>query len=131
MLAPRLAGDQAFRAYKVSKRFDEDISAVMSAFRFTLDGDRIAEARIAFGGMAATPRRASGAETALVGARLSDRSSWSAAIDAIGRDFTPLSDMRATAAYRSKVAANLLAKALLEVAGGAAPTRIGDLLAAQ
>ena len=131
LLAPRLAGDQAFRAYKVSKRFDEDISAVMSAFRFTLDGDRIAEARIAFGGMAATPRRASGAETALVGARLSDRSSWSAAIDAIGREFTPLSDMRATAAYRSKVAANLLAKALLEVAGGAAPTRIGDLLAAQ
>ena len=131
LLAPRLAANQAYRAYKVSKRFDEDISAVMSAFRFTLDGDRIAEARIAFGGMAATPKRASIAEAALVGARLSERSSWDAAIAAIARDFSPLTDMRATSAYRSKVAANLLAKALLEVAGGAAPTRIGELLAAQ
>ena len=130
LLAPRLAANQAYRAYKVSKRFDEDISAVMSAFRFTLDGDRIAEARIAFGGMAATPKRASIAEAALVGARLSDRSSWSAAIDALAWDFSPLTDMRATSAYRSKVAANLFAKALLEVAGGPAPTRIGELLAA-
>jgi xanthine dehydrogenase small subunit len=131
LLAPRLAANQAYRAYKVSKRFDEDISAVMSAFRFTLEGDRIAEARVAFGGMAATPKRASGVEAALVGARLSDRSSWSAAIAAIAQDFAPLTDMRATAAYRSKVAANLVAKALIEVAGAAAPTRIGELLAAQ
>jgi xanthine dehydrogenase small subunit len=129
--APRLESNQRYRAFKVSKRFDEDISAVMSAFRFTLDGRRIGEARIAYGGMAATPRRASGAEQALVGADLDDPASWDAAIAAIGADYAPLTDMRATAAYRSRVAANLLYKALLEIAGGGAATRIGALHAAQ
>ena len=56
--------------------------------------------------------------------------SWAAALDALKRDFTPIADMRASAAYRAEVAANLLKKALIEVAGGAAPTRIGDVLAA-
>ena len=55
---PRLAANESFRAFKVSKRFDEDISAVMGAFRFTLAGRRVASARVAFGGMAATPKRA-------------------------------------------------------------------------
>ena len=55
---PKLKANEAFRAYKISKRFDQDISAVMAAFKFTLDGRRIASARIAFGGMAATPKRA-------------------------------------------------------------------------
>jgi len=128
---PALTDVQHYRSFKVSKRFDEDISAVMSAFRFTLDGRRIVEARIAYGGMAATPRRAAGAEAALAGADLDRPESWSAAIAAIGTDFAPLTDMRATAAYRSKVAANLLRKALLEVAGGAGATRIGALDAAQ
>ncbi|MBV8473494.1 MAG: FAD binding domain-containing protein, partial [Hyphomicrobiales bacterium] len=131
LLAPRLGEAHAYRAVKISKRFDEDISAVMGAVRLTLDGDRIAEARLAFGGMAATPKRASRAEKALLGARLSDRASWQAALDALAEDFTPLTDMRATAAYRSKVAANLVAKALMEIAGAAAPTRIGEYLAAQ
>jgi len=130
LLAPRLAANQAYRAFKVSKRFDEDISAVMGAFRFTLDGRRIAAARIAYGGMAATPKRAAGAEKALLGASLDDRASWSAAMAAIADDFTPLTDMRASAAYRAKVAANLLTKALMEIAGCEAPTRIGDVLAA-
>ena len=70
--APRLKANQRYRSFKVSKRFDEDISAVMSAFRFTLDGRRIVEARIAYGGMAATPKRASNAEKALIGADLDD-----------------------------------------------------------
>jgi len=129
LVAPRLAANQAYRAFKVSKRFDEDISAVMGAFRFTLEGGRIAEARVAYGGMAATPRRAAGAERALRGARLDDRSTWRPAIAAIAGDFTPLTDMRASAAYRAEVAANLMLKALLEVAGADAPTRIGDVLA--
>jgi xanthine dehydrogenase small subunit len=128
---PKLKSDQRYRAYKVSKRFDEDISAVMAAFRLTLEGRRIAEARLAYGGMAATPKRASFAEATLIGASLDDRASWSAAIEAIGADFTPLTDMRATAAYRSKVAANLLLKALSEIAGGAGLTRISDLHAAE
>jgi xanthine dehydrogenase small subunit len=129
--ATKLKGDQHYRAYKVSKRFDEDISAVMAAFRFTLDGRRIGAARIAYGGMAATPKRAGGAEQALVGVDLDDPSSWNAAIAAIGADYAPLTDMRATAAYRSRVAANLLYKALLEVAGGQSATRIGALDAAE
>ncbi len=129
--APKLKANQHYRSFKVSKRFDEDISAVMSAFRFTLDGRRIGEARIAYGGMAATPKRAGGAEQALVGARLDDPASWSAAIAAIGSDYAPLTDMRATAAYRSRVAANLLRKALIEVAGGEDATRIGALHAAE
>jgi xanthine dehydrogenase small subunit len=129
--APKLKANQHYRSFKVSKRFDEDISAVMSAFRFTLEGRRIIEARIAYGGMAATPKRASGVEKALIGADLDDPTSWNAAIAAIGTDYSPLTDMRATAAYRLRVAANLLLKALLEVAGGGAATRIGGLHAAE
>ncbi len=129
--APRLKDNQRYRAFKVSKRFDEDISAVMSGFRFTLLGRRIVEARIAYGGMAATPKRAKGAEAALIGADLDDSATWSAAIAAIGSDYAPLTDMRATAAYRSRVAANLLLKALVEVAGGEGATRIGGLHAAE
>ena len=128
---PRLGADEAFRAFKVSKRFDEDISAVMSAFKLTLDGRRVADARVAYGGMAATPKRASGAEKALVGASLDDPASWSAAREALSRDFTPLTDMRASAAYRSEVAANLLLRALMEISGAGAPTRLGDLRAAE
>jgi len=128
---PKLKPNQHYRAYKVSKRFDEDISAVMAAYRFTLEGRRIAEARLAYGGMAATPKRASFAEAALIGASLDDRPSWKAALEAIGADFTPLTDMRATASYRTKVATNLLLKALTEIAGGAGTTRISELHAAE
>ena len=130
VVAPRLAANHAYRTFKVTKRIDEDISAVMGAFRFTLDGRRIVAARVAYGGMAATPKRAANAEAALAGAGLDDSGSWTAALDALSRDFTPIADMRASAAYRAAVAANLLKKALIEVAGGAAPTRIGELLAA-
>jgi xanthine dehydrogenase small subunit len=125
--APRLAPHQLYRAFKVSKRFDEDISAVMLAARVDLEGRTIVGARIACGGMAATPKRAAKAERALLGASLDDPASWGAAKEAIGQDFTPLTDMRATAAYRTTVAANLLKKALMETAGEGAPTRIGAL----
>jgi xanthine dehydrogenase small subunit len=116
---PKLKSNEAFRAYKISKRFDQDISAVMSAFRLTLEGDVIRSARIAFGGMAATPKRASGTEAALIGASLSDPASWAPALAAIGTDFTPLSDMRASADYRRETAAALLEKALIEISGTA------------
>ena len=114
---PRLRPDQVYRAFKVSKRFDQDISAVMAAFRLTLDGDFIREARIVYGGMAATPKRAGGAEKALVGASLGEPASWAAALAAITTDFTPLSDMRASALYRRETATALLEKALIELAG--------------
>jgi xanthine dehydrogenase small subunit len=129
--APRLGPGQHYRAFKVSKRFDEDISAVMLAVRIDLDGRRILGARIACGGMAATPKRAKNAEQALAGANLDQPASWDAARAALSKDFTPLTDMRATAAYRMTVAANLLQKALMEISGAGAPTRIGMLHAAE
>ena len=124
---PKLNPDDRFRCYKISKRFDSDISAVMGAFRFTLDRDRIASARIAFGGMAATPRRAGGAEAALRGISLSDQASWSRALDALDSDFSPIDDQRASAEYRRDAARGLLSKALTEVAGTpSARTRVVD-----
>jgi xanthine dehydrogenase small subunit len=129
--APRLADRQHFRAFKVSKRFDEDISAVMLALRVEIDGGRVAGARIAYGGMAATPKRAATAEKALAGARLEEPITWRPAIGALSSDFTPLTDQRASASYRMTVAAKLLEKALMEIAGVSAPTRIGALHAAE
>ena len=120
---PKLKASESFRAYKISKRFDQDISAVMAAFRFTLEARRVAGARIAFGGMAATPKRAAAAEAALLGASLDEPASWAAAVEALAVDFQPLTDMRASAAYRKEVAQGLLRKALMEVAG-AANTRL-------
>lgn len=115
---PRLKANEAFRTYKVSKRFDEDISAVMGAFKFTLDGRRVAEARIAFGGMAGIPRRARQTEAALAGISLDEPSAWGDAMAAVARDFQPLDDHRASAAYRGTLARNLVFKALSETASG-------------
>ena len=129
--APRLAGARRYRAFKVSKRFDEDISAVMMGIRLDLEGGRIAGARIAFGGMAATPKRAAKAEKALAGASLDQPATWRAARAALSLDFAPLTDQRASAGYRMAVAANLVEKALIEIADAGAPTRIGALHAAE
>ncbi|WP_374332359.1 xanthine dehydrogenase small subunit [Aestuariivirga sp.] len=122
---PKLKPNEAFRAYKISKRFDQDISAVMAAFKFTLDGRRISAARIAFGGMAATPKRGALTEAALQGASLDQPASWTSAIAALAKDFQPISDMRASAAYRIEVAQGLLKKALMELAGAEATRVLG------
>lgn len=122
---PRLKKNDHFRAYKISKRFDQDISAVMAAFRFTLDERDVSEARIAFGGMAATPKCASHAEAAAMTIHLDRPETWDEAIAAIAQDFTPLSDMRASAAYRLDVARALLRKALTEVAAQHSVARNG------
>jgi xanthine dehydrogenase small subunit len=115
---PKLNDNQIFRCYKVSKRFDQDISSVMGAFRFTVDdAGHIAEARIAFGGMAATPKRASAAEAALEGAQLRDSRAWAKAFAALRSDFEPIGDHRASARYRTETAHALLGKALIESAG--------------
>jgi xanthine dehydrogenase small subunit len=121
---PRPGRNQVFRCHKISKRFDEDISAVMGAFLLTLDGRRIVSARIAFGGMAATPKRATVAEAALAGVSLDDRSSWQEALAALAQDYQPLSDMRGSAAYRARTAEALLLRTLAELSGADAPTRI-------
>jgi xanthine dehydrogenase small subunit len=115
---PKLRAGEAFRCYKVSKRFDEDISAVMGAFRLTLDGRRVMDARIAFGGMAGIPKRALETEAALAGVSLDDPPSWEAGYGALGRDFAPMTDQRASASYRAAIARNLLFKALTEIASG-------------
>ncbi len=119
---PKLAPDARFRCFKISKRFDQDISAVMGAFWVRLAGSRILEARIAFGGMAATPKRAKAAEAALTGADLADAQAAASVCERLGDDFKPIDDMRASAAYRLEVARALLRKALAEIAGTSSQT---------
>ena len=102
-----------FRTYKVSKRYDQDISAVCAAFAVTLDGIRVSTARFAFGGMAATPKRASNAEALLVNEEWNEVN-VKAAMLALDVDFQPLTDMRASSDYRSKVARNVLWRFFLE-----------------
>lgn len=119
LFVPRLSANQAFRCYKITKRFDQDISAVMGAFRFTIDDGVVSQARIAYGGMAGTPKRASHAEAALVGAVLDDPSTWGPGMQALLTDYAPMTDMRASADYRMETARALLAKALMEISGTA------------
>jgi xanthine dehydrogenase small subunit len=107
-----------FRCLKISKRFDEDISALMGAFCLTVEDGVITAARVAFGGMAATPKRAPITEAALVGTSLADRTMWEAALDALSSDYQPIGDMRASARYRATSARALLTKALIEISGG-------------
>ncbi|TAM55054.1 MAG: xanthine dehydrogenase small subunit [Paraburkholderia sp.] len=102
-----------FRTYKISKRFDSDISAVCAAFSFIADGDTIRSPRIAFGGMAATPKRAAHAESALADAAWHEATAQ-AAMQALARDYGPLTDMRATDEYRLQSAQNLLYRFWLE-----------------
>ena len=117
IIVPKPAPNLVFKAYKLSKRFDQDISAVCAGFALVMDGDIVEDAWLAYGGMAATPKRAAHAETALVGKPFSD-ASVKAAMAAMMDDFTPLSDMRASADYRMQAAQNLLMKMFLECTGG-------------
>jgi xanthine dehydrogenase small subunit len=103
--------------YKLSKRFDQDISAVLAAFHVTLDGETVKTARLAFGGMAGTPARAQKTEALLTGKRFTP-DEIEPAVAALAEDFTPLSDMRASAAYRLLAAQNLLRKFCVEVSTG-------------
>ncbi|SAK59311.1 xanthine dehydrogenase small subunit [Caballeronia ptereochthonis] len=111
---PRPVAAVRFRTYKVAKRYDQDISAVCAAFAIQLDDEhRVTRARIAFGGMAATPKRAPNAEAALVGHEWNEAGAR-AAMAALDADFQPLTDMRASSAYRAKVARNVLWRFYLE-----------------
>lgn len=109
-------------SHKLSKRFDQDISAVCTAYRLELDGGRVAQFAMACGGMAATIRRAPRCEAALNGQPWND-SSIEAAMAALAEDFAPISDMRASAGYRLRAAQNLLRRFYLETTG-AAPTTV-------
>jgi len=104
------------RCYKISKRFDQDISAVCGCFNVTVEGGVVTQARIAFGGMAGVPKRASLAEAALVGKPWSE-AVVEAAAEAMAGDFAPLSDMRASAGYRMLTAQNLLRRYFHDLSG--------------
>jgi xanthine dehydrogenase small subunit len=104
------------RSHKLSKRFDQDISAVCSAYRLQLDGERVASFRMACGGMAATIKRAANCEAAIVGQQWNEATIASAA-QALAEDFEPISDMRASAAYRLRAAQNMLRRFYLETRG--------------
>ena len=110
---PRATATQINAAYKISKRRDEDISSVAAGLSVSVEDGIITDARIAFGGMAATPKRAAAAEAALVGQPWSAEV-FDAAAKALGQDFTPLTDWRASAEYRLLVAGNLLRRFHLE-----------------
>jgi xanthine dehydrogenase small subunit len=106
----------ALRCYKLSKRFDQDISAVCGCFNLTIEAGRVIQARIAFGGMAGIPKRATAVEAALTGQPWNE-ATVAAALPAFAQDFTPLSDMRASAAYRLTAAQNLLTRYFHDLAG--------------
>ena len=122
---PRPHPNLRFRTYKLSKRFDSDISAVCAAFALHVDDGRIASARVAYGGMAATPKRATHAERALAGSRW-DEAAAERAMAALERDYQPLTDMRASSAYRLKTARNLLRRFWLETRDDA-PLALAEL----
>ena len=120
---PQRAPGTLVRAYKISKRFEQDISSVFACFALTLDGARIVAARIGCGGVAATPRRATATEAALTN-RTWDDATADAAARTLSAEFAPIDDMRASAGYRRAVLANLLRRFRLETGGNAPLTRV-------
>jgi xanthine dehydrogenase small subunit len=114
IVIPRKHRNGIFRIYKITKRWEDDISAVCGAFYFCLDKEVVSEVRIAFGGMADIPKRALHLEEALQSRSLS-METLDAAAKALALDFTPIDDVRASKDYRMRVAQNLLKKCFLEV----------------
>jgi xanthine dehydrogenase small subunit len=108
----------ALRVYKLSKRFDQDISAVCGAFNVTVSGGKVQAAVITFGGMAGTPVRAAAVENALIGMPWTNET-VQAALPAFTQDYTPMTDMRASAAYRLEAAQNMLLRYFAELSGQA------------
>ncbi len=106
----------ALRCYKISKRFDQDISALCGCFNITVTDGVVSGARIAFGGMAGTPHRAQKTEAALIGQPWTPETVTAAAAR-LGDDYTPLTDMRASAAYRLTTAQNLLHRYFADLTG--------------
>ena len=113
---PRPGADDIVHISKLSRRFDSDISAVCGAVKLTVTGGYIVAARAAFGGMAATPKRAAACEATLTGAPFT-QGTMAAAADALREDFAPISDVRGSAADRQRAAAAILHRVWLEAAG--------------
>ena len=117
----RLWEGETFHCDKVSKRRDQDISTVAGAYRLRIKNGKIEDVRLAFGGMAATPRRATNAEAALL------KDGFEAARAALASDFQPLDDWRGTATYRLQVATNLLRRLELRLANPLRPVEVEAL----
>ena len=123
--APSPGKGAHFAIYKVTKRRDEDITATLGAFNLMLAKDgTVASIRIAYGGMAATPKRATAVEKALIGKPWNEET-VAAALPAFADDFAPLTDMRASAEYRALAARNLLVRFYHETTGTKAPLQVG------
>ena len=106
--------ENIFKAYKISKRFDDDISSVCASFNVKLENKKIQSIRIAYGGMASIPKRANYCEKTLLNSTMSERT-IDKAKEALEKDFKPISDVRASGKYRIEVAKNLLQKCFLEI----------------
>jgi xanthine dehydrogenase small subunit len=113
VIVPIPAAQFGFRTYKISKRFDQDISAVCFACTVHVENNIVTDVRLAYGGMAAIPARAKAAEAALIG-KAWNEANVHAAMNALAVDFTPMTDMRATKEYRAIAARNLLQKFWME-----------------
>ncbi|ARD46288.1 xanthine dehydrogenase small subunit [Colwellia sp. PAMC 21821] len=120
---PKSKPDQVLKVYKISKRIDDDISAVLAAFNIELKDNIVTHVRIAFGGMAGIPMRAKQCEAALLN-KAFDSESVTAAQQALTQDFQPMSDVRASDKYRMKVAQNLIQKCYLELQSKNIETRV-------
>jgi len=105
--------EKNLKCYKISKRFDQDISAICGCFNITLEKNKVKTARIAFGGMAEIPKRATSVENFLLGSTWSEET-ISSAMALFDKDFNPISDLRATSEYRKITAKNLLKKYYIE-----------------
>ena len=102
-----------FKAYKISKRFDDDISSVCASFNLKIKDQRIQDVTIAYGGMAEIPKRAKNCENFLKNSKFSE-DIFEKAKNLLKKDFNPISDMRASKNYRLEVAENLLIKFFIE-----------------
>ena len=123
IIIPRAKAGYTFRAYKISKRLEDDISAVSAVFHVKIDGGLVTDASIAFGGMAETPKRAAHCEQALV------EQPWNQATVELGmaaleKDYTPITDFRASAHYRMQVSQNLLQRLFIETSPGHQQVRV-------
>ena len=103
-----------FKAYKISKRFDDDISSVCASFNFLIKKNKILKANVAYGGMSEIPKRAKAIEKALTNSTFSE-DTFLKAQKLITKDFSPIDDMRASKKYRVDVAKNLIMKFFHEV----------------
>lgn len=113
IIIPKPRTQQVFRTYKLAKRYDSDISSVCAAFSFTLEGETISDARVAYGGVAATPKRATLTERELLGKAWTETTAR-AAMSTLAEDYSPLSDMRASAENRMQSLKNLMFRFYLE-----------------